>query len=142
MWAALTVPAMDATGIDHVNLRFPVDRLDELIEFYVETLGFETEFEDPYAAVADDPGLFTIKLGETSRLFVRPSESFDPDAGNFRHLALRIPKSPEELLAILEDEGVEIENTAEREHEAFGAYTSYYVADPFGYTIELMAIAG
>ena len=131
---------MQATGIDHVNLRFPADRLDELIEFYVETLGFETGFEDPYAAVADDPGLFTIKLGETCRLFVRPSEEFDPDAENFRHVALRIPKSPEELLEFLESEGVEIDHTAEREHETFGAYTSSYVSDPFGYTVELMAI--
>jgi len=131
---------MRTTGIDHVNLGFPSDRLDELIDFYVDALGFETEFEDPRAAVSDDPGLFRIELGETYRLFVRPLEEFDPDAGSYRHVALRIPESPDDLRASLESEGLSIDNTAERERDEFGPYTSYYVTDPFGYTIELMAV--
>lgn len=131
---------MHAIGIDHVNLNFPDDRLDEVIDFYVETLGFRTDFEDPYAAVADDPGLFTVELGETYHLFVNPTDEFDPDATNFRHVALRIPESPEDVRELLDREGVEIGHTADRESDQFGPYTSYYVEDPFGYTVELMAV--
>jgi catechol 2,3-dioxygenase-like lactoylglutathione lyase family enzyme len=131
---------MHSIGIDHVNLGFPSDRLDEVIDFYVETLGFETAFDDPYAAVADDPGLFTLELGETSQLFVNPVEAFDPEATNLRHVALRIPESPDDLRTFLGDEGVEIDSTADRESDQFGPYTSYYVTDPFGYTVELMAV--
>lgn len=131
---------MYALGIDHVNLGFPADRLDEVIDFYVDTLGFETDFEDPYAAVADDPGLFAIHLGGATKLYVRPTESFDPDVTNFRHVALRIPESPSDLRAFLADASIEIEHTAERDHPEYGPYTSYYVPDPFGYTVELMAV--
>lgn len=131
---------MQVTGIDHVNLRFPADRLDEVVAFYVETLGFETGFDDPHAAVADDPGLFSLSMGGDCSLFVMPSDEFDPDAGNFRHVALCVPQSPADLRAFLDAEDIEIRNTAERESDRFGPYTSYYVADPFGYTLELMAV--
>ena len=131
---------METTGIDHVNLRFPKDRLDEVITFYIDTLGFSTGFENPHEAVKDDPGLFSIDLGNGSRLFVNPSDSFDPSADNYRHVALRIPMSPEGLLSKLENESVPISNTAERSNESVGDYTSYYISDPFGYTVELMAI--
>ena len=131
---------MQTIGIDHVNLGFPADRLDEVIDFYVDTLGFETDFEDPHAAVQDDPGLFSIDLGETYQLYVRPTEDFDADAMNYRHVALRIPESPDSLRGFFEREGVEVGHTAERESEQFGPYTSYYVTDPFGYTVEFMAV--
>lgn len=131
---------MRATAIDHVNLRFPADRLGEVLDFYVDALGFETGLDDPYDTVQNDPGLFTIELGESCRLYVNPSEEFDPDADNYRHVALRIPRSPSELRAVLDDEGIEIRSEAERELEGVGPYTSYYVADPFGYTVELMAV--
>ena len=130
---------MRATAIDHVNLRFPVDRLDEVIGFYVDTLGFETDFEDPYAAVANDPGLFSLGLGDTCRLFVNPSAEFDPSADNYRHVALRIPETPTAVRSTLEDAEIEIVNEAERTREPIGDYTSYYVQDPFGYTVEFMA---
>ena len=140
MWVERPRNSMHTIGIDHVNLGFPFDRLDEVIDFYVETLGFETGFDDPYAAVADDPGLFTVELGETYQLYVNPVEEFDPDATNFRHVALRIPESPDDLRAFLDDEGVEIGHTADRKSDQFGPYTAYYVEDPFGYTVELMAV--
>ena len=130
---------MHATAIDHVNLRFPADRLDEVIDFYVDTLGFETDFDDPYAAVANDPGLFSLGLGDTCRLFVNPSDEFNPSADNYRHLALRIPETPAAVRSTLEDAGIPIVNEAEREREPIGPYTSYYVEDPFGYTVEFMA---
>ncbi len=38
---------MQTTGIDHVNLAFPADRLSEVIEFYVDIRGFTTDFDDP-----------------------------------------------------------------------------------------------
>ena len=131
---------MQTTGIDHVNLAFPADRLHDVIDFYVDTLGFTTDFDDPHTAVADDPGLFSIDLGGTYQLFVNPSEDFDPEVTNYRHMALRIPQSPDAIEALLNDNDVNIDSTADRESDALGAYTSYYVSDPFGYTVELMAI--
>lgn len=131
---------MQSTGIDHVNLHFPVDRLDEVIAFYVETFGFEAPFDEPSVAVANDPGLFALALGNGARLFVNPTEEFDPEVHNYRHMALRIPESPSELKAFLDTHDIEIRNTAERHRESVGDYTSYYISDPFNYTIELMAI--
>lgn len=132
-------PVMRATAIDHVNLRFPDDRLAEVIEFYVDKLGFESGFDDPYAAVRDDPGLFALELGGGCRLFVNPSDAFDPDATNYRHVALRIPETPTALRERLDEEGIAVDSEAERERDPVGRYTSYYVSDPFGYTVELMA---
>ncbi|MFP8957683.1 VOC family protein [Natrialbaceae archaeon A-CW3] len=130
---------MDATAIDHVNLSFPADRLEEVLDFYVDTLGFETDFDDPRAAIRSEPGLFPIHLGGGCRLYVNPTDSFDSTEGSYRHLALRIDEAPATIEKRLEDAGVRIRNEATREREAFGAYTSYYVDDPFGYTVELMA---
>jgi len=48
---------METTATDHVNLAFPADRLSEVVEFYVDTLGFTTGF--------DDPGLFRVDFGHT-----------------------------------------------------------------------------
>ena len=133
---------MRATAIDHVNLRFPADRLDEVLDFYVDTIGFETRFSDPRTAIENDPGLFPLVLGGGPLLYVNPSEEFDPDCANFRHVALRIPRSPEDLRAFFENESVEIRNEAERERDPVGPYTSFYVEDPFGYTVEFMAVGG
>jgi catechol 2,3-dioxygenase-like lactoylglutathione lyase family enzyme len=131
---------MDALRIDHVNLAFPADRLDEVIGFYVDALGFETDFDDPYAAVADDPGLFAIRLGDDYGIYVNPTDEFDPEATNFRHVAVCIAESPDCVRETVESEDLPLEHTAERTHSQFGAYTSYYVGDPFGYTVELMAV--
>lgn len=130
---------MHATAIDHVNLGFPADRLEEVVEFYVERLGFETAFDDPRAAARDDPGLFPLHLGDGSRLYVNPVEEFS-GPGSYRHVALRIDDSPEAVRSRLDDADVGIDSTAEREREPVGSYTSYYVTDPFGYTVEFMAI--
>jgi catechol 2,3-dioxygenase-like lactoylglutathione lyase family enzyme len=130
---------MRATAIDHVNLRFPPDRLDEVIDFYVDTIGFETRFSDPRAAVRDDPGLFPLVLGEDTLLYVNPDEQFDPGCANYRHVALRIPESPADLRAFFEAADVAVRDEAERERDPVGPYTSFYVEDPFGYTVEFMA---
>ena len=131
---------MHARAIDHVNLRFPPDRLADVIDFYVDKLGFESPFDDPYEAVENDPGLFNISLGEGIRLFVNPSEEFDGPETNYRHMALQIPETPQALREHLVAEEIDITSEAERHNAAVGAYTSYYVVDPFGYTVELMAI--
>ena len=130
---------MQAISIDHVNLAFPDDRLDEVITFYVDSLGFESPFANPYEAVTDDPGLFSLSLGPSCRLFVNPSDSFVPPANNFRHLAVAIEITPDSLYDRLMTEDIDIDHEAERSNDALGAYTSYYVSDPFGYTVELMA---
>ena len=131
---------MHATAIDHVNLRYPPDQLDEVIDFYVDTLGFETRFEDPHAAVEDDPGLFPILLGDDCRIYVNPTAEFDPEANNYRHVAIRILEAPEDLRERFEHEGIEVDHEAERERDSVGAYTSFYVPDPIGYTVEFMAV--
>jgi len=130
---------MHADAVDHVNLAFPADRLDEVIDFYVDRLGFETRFDDPHAAVADDPGLFPIAFGDDASLFVAPREDWERES-NFRHVAVRVPLAPEEVEARLDDADIDVDNTAERERETTGPYTSYYVTDPFGYGLELMAV--
>ncbi|WP_436925242.1 hypothetical protein [Halosimplex amylolyticum] len=53
-------------------------------------------------------------------------------------MALRIPQPPDAIETLLDDNGISIDSTAERESDALGAYTTYYVSDPFGYTIELI----
>lgn len=63
-----THPRENATGLDHVTLRFPSDRLDEELDFYVEALDFPTGFDDPRAAIGTDPGLFPVHLEEMSPL--------------------------------------------------------------------------
>jgi catechol 2,3-dioxygenase-like lactoylglutathione lyase family enzyme len=131
---------MQATRIDHVNLRYPPERLDEVIAFYVDALGFETDFEDPYAAVGDDPGLFPVHLGPDARIYVNPDEGYDSDQTNYRHVAVRVPAEPADLEALLNEEGIDVESTADRERDSVGAYSSYYVQDPIGYTVELMAV--
>lgn len=131
---------MDTIGIDHVNLLFPRNRLEEVLDFYVDTLGFETSLDDPYEDIHLDPGLFTIDVGGGSRIFVNPSDEFDPDAANYRHVAVRVAESPETVESTLADASIPIENEAQWERAPFGSYTSYYVSDPFGYTIEFMAV--
>lgn len=131
---------MQATAIDHVNLRYPPDRLDEVIGFYVDALGFETDFEDPHPAVEDDPGLFSIRLGPDARIYVNPDEDYDAGGTNYRHVAVRVPVEPADLEALLEEEDIGVGSTADRERDPIGPYTSYYVEDPLGYTVELMAV--
>lgn len=131
--------SMQALSIDHVNLAFPADRLEEVIEFYVTKLGFDSPFEDPFTAVTNNPGLFGLTLGPTCRLFVNPTASFDEPANNFRHVAVALDTTPAALHEHLAAEDIMIQHEAERNNDALGAYTSYYVSDPFGYTIELMA---
>lgn len=131
---------MEAVGVDHINVGFPRDRLDEVIEFYVDTLGFEAPFDDPYAAVADDPGLFALELGDGDRLFVNPTDELDSPGADFRHVAVKFRASPAAVMDRLDEAGIEIDSTAERSRETVGEYTSYYVSDPFGYTVECMAI--
>jgi len=59
---------------------------------------------------------------------------------NVRDVTLRIPESTDDLRAVRDTEEIEIGHTAERAHDRFGVYISYYVDDPFGYTVELMAV--
>ena len=129
---------MDAVGLDHVNLAFPEDRLDEVIDFYVGTLGLESQFEDPYEAVADDPGLFRIYLGGGTRFYVNPTDGFEGEPMNYRHLAVRIDEAPEAVRTVLAEADRPIDHEVDREREPLGEYTSFYVPDPFGYTVELM----
>ncbi|MFB6185591.1 MAG: VOC family protein [Halobacteriaceae archaeon] len=131
---------MHADAIDHVNLSYPADKLDTIIDFYVDSLGFSTEFEDPYTAVQDDPGLFTITLGEQCKLFVNPTDDFDSSNANYRHMALRIPETPSAIRSRFDQANIQVENTVERHRQTIGQYTSFYVQDPVGYTIECMAI--
>lgn len=133
---------MQVTGIDHINLGYPVDRLEEVIEFYTETLGFDISEEAERRARSDDPDLFSIDLGNGFALYVAPVEDFDADVGSYRHTALRVDLTPEELRARLDNADVKIRSTADRSRTEFGAYRSYYIQDPFGYTLELMAVGG
>ena len=131
---------MNVRAIDHVNVRVPESRVDEAVEFYADTLGFEPEQLDAYRR--GDRTLFSFRLGDTAVLHVRPVEEFSPPTGeNYDHFALVVDETVEQIKDRLADAGVEIR----REGNPLGATgraPAVYVDDPFGYVIELKEAAG
>jgi catechol 2,3-dioxygenase-like lactoylglutathione lyase family enzyme len=130
---------MDASAIDHANLRIPEDGVGAAVSFYEDVLGLQTENLDLYEA--GDKPFFSFRVSPVSVVHVRPSESFDAPTGTaFDHLALTFDASLDEIRATLEAADVEVD----RELEPLGATgvgPAVYVTDPFGYTLELKSTA-
>ena len=51
---------MDATAIDHLNLRVPADGTEAATDFYQDRLGFAIEGMDRYEA--DEQSFFDVRL--------------------------------------------------------------------------------
>lgn len=130
-------PGMDATAIDHVNLRIPADGLDAAVEFYRDALGFEIENRDLYES--GEKPFFSVRLTPASVIHLRPAENFEPPTETaFDHVAIEFAHDIDELRGHLDAAGVEIDRQLEP-LGATGVAPAVYVTDPFGYTLELKA---
>ncbi|WP_128906075.1 VOC family protein [Halorubrum amylolyticum] len=126
---------MQARHIDHVNLRIPVDGVDDAREFYGEQLGFEIE-DGPYAA--GEKPFFDVRLSATAVIHCWPTEEFEPPtATNYDHVAVVVEESPAAIEAELDAAGVAIEKSLDAPLGAAGESSAVYVRDPFGYRVEL-----
>jgi len=127
---------IDVEAIDHVNLRIPEGRIEEFVDFYTDTLGFETEDLDAYRT--GDRPIFTVRVAETAVVHVSPipDEEFEPPAReNFDHVAVRVPEDAETIEDALAEAGLETD-TSESPVGATGVAPAVYVTDPFGYRLE------
>ena len=126
---------MYPSHLDHVTIRVPEDRVDEVVQFYGETLGFDIEDLDEYRD--GERPIFAIRLGETSIVHVQPTAEFDSPADrNFDHFAVVVEDSIDEVRATLDAAGVTVERELTPEG-ATGTAPAVYVRDPFGYQVEL-----
>jgi catechol 2,3-dioxygenase-like lactoylglutathione lyase family enzyme len=126
---------MRADGIDHVNLVIPEDGIDEAVAFYDDLLGFETENLETWRA--GETAIFSFRLTPESIIHISPREDFHPPTrDNYWHLAIRVAADLDDVVATLEAAGYDPEEKGEL-LGATGEARAIYVADPFGYTVEL-----
>ena len=117
--------------IDHVNLRIPLDGVDDAKAFYGERLGFG--IEDTLYEAGEKP-FFDVRLSSTAVIHLWPTAEFEPPTGtNFNHVCVVVEESIESVT----DEGVEVETELSSPRGATGEAPAVYVTDPFGYRVEL-----
>ena len=127
---------MDATAIDHLNLRVPADGTEAATDFYRDRLGFAIEGMDRYEA--DEKPLFDVRLAPEHVLHLWPTGEFEPPSGNgFNHVALLIDDEVAAIERQLDEAGVTIENRHDSPLGATGRAPAVYVEDPFGYQVEV-----
>lgn len=126
---------MHAAHLDHVNLRIPEARVDDAVEFYRETLGFDLEDLEAYRA--GDRPIFSVRLSATSIIHLTPSDSIEPpEARNFDHVAIVVEETIDEVTDELAAAGVEVERQSTAKG-ATGTAPAVYILDPFGYRLEI-----
>lgn len=126
---------MDASHIDHVNLRIPEDGVGAAVEFYRDALGFGTEGMERYEA--GEKSFFDVRLTPESVLHLWPTGEFDvPTGDNYDHVAIVVDHTIEEIRTHLDAAGVPVEKEL-TPLGATGEAPAAYVEDPFGYTVEL-----
>jgi len=132
---------VNPSHLDHVTLRVPEDRVDEVVQFYGETLGFGIEDLDAYRD--GERPIFAIRLSETGVVHVQPTAEFEPpEDRNFDHFAVVVEDSLDEVKATLDAAGVAVERELTPKG-ATGTAPAVYVRDPFGYQVELkMTVPG
>jgi catechol 2,3-dioxygenase-like lactoylglutathione lyase family enzyme len=125
---------MEATAIDHVNLRVPEDGVEAFAAFYRDEMGFDLEYYDEYRD--GERGFFYVRLGPECILHVSPRETVpEPTGETVNHFAVFVDESMDEVMARIDAAGVEVQTEAVREG-ATGEYPCVYVEDPAGYTVE------
>lgn len=130
---------MDVTHIDHVNIRIPdtEEAVETAVGFYRDVLGFEPAKLDRYRD--GERTSFAFRLGDTAMLHVRPVSDFaEPSQENYDHFCLVMDASIDDIKQLLDEHAVPVR----RESTPWGATgraPAVYVADPFGYVIELKA---
>ncbi|KAB1185014.1 MULTISPECIES: VOC family protein [Haloferax] len=128
---------MEATAIDHVNLRIPDDAVDDAVEFYGDALGFDIENRDLFES--DEKPFISVRLTPVSIIHLQPTEDFHPPTDRaFDHVAIEFDHTIDELQEHLDAAGVEVDRQLEP-LGATGVAPAVYVTDPFGYTLELKA---
>lgn len=128
---------MKGARIDHVNLKIPVDRVEEAIDFYRDVLGFKAmkleEFQN------GERTSFFFRVSEEAVINIRPKENFEePSDRNFDHFCITLEEKIDDIKKILEKNNIEIL----REGSPLGSKgrgPGVYIRDPFGYMIELKA---
>jgi catechol 2,3-dioxygenase-like lactoylglutathione lyase family enzyme len=129
---------MEIKTIDHVNLRIPADDTERAIGFYRDELGFPIEGLEAHEA--DEQSFFDVHLAETHVLHLWPTTEFEPPSGNnYNHVALVVNTDIDSIKAELEKSNIDIQNEIQDPSGATGQAPAVYIADPFGYRIELKA---
>lgn len=99
---------MNPSHLDHITLRVPDDRVDEVVQLYGETLGFGIEDLDAYRD--GERPIFAIRLSETSVVHVQPMTEFEPpEDRKFDHFAVVVEDSLDGVMATLDAAGVAVE---------------------------------
>ncbi|MFB6080516.1 MAG: VOC family protein [Haloferacaceae archaeon] len=126
---------MNARHIDHVNLRIPADGVESARTFYGEKLGFGIE-DALYEA--DEKPFLDVRLSATAVVHLWPTDEFEaPTTTNFDHVCVVVEERIETVRSRLDDAGVEVVDELDSPRGATGEAPAVYVADPFGYRIEL-----
>jgi catechol 2,3-dioxygenase-like lactoylglutathione lyase family enzyme len=127
---------MDVATIDHVTFHVPEDGVEDAVAFYGDALGFGIEGLDAFEA--GEKPFFDVRLGPRNVLHVWPLADFEaPDERGYDHLALLVDDPLDDVLAGLEERGVEIERRMDAPRGATGEAPGAYLRDPFGYRVEL-----
>lgn len=127
--------AIEARGLDHVVLR--TDRLEELLAFYRDKLGFPIERE------IKELGLYQLRAGG-ALVDVVDAQIWKTNAGPgetlYDHFCIQIAGSDPAVLArALDERGIAHGDPAER-YGATGNGWSIYLQDPDGRTVELKLV--
>ncbi len=121
--------------IDHVNLRIPEDGVQEALQFYRDTLGFETWKLEDYQN--NERTSFFFKIGDNSLLNMRPKTNFQrPEGKNYDHFCIVVDRDIDSLEEKLESNDYKVLQRS-KPLGTQGRAPAVYVEDPFGYVIEL-----
>ena len=126
---------MKIAGADHTNWR--VRDLDASLNFYRDVLGLEPFGLEEYHR--GERPLVSLRITEDFILHLTPDPEFERrTTGGYDHLALVVEGvQPDELVARLREENVEVERQFESITGARGEGPALYLRDPDGYRIEL-----
>ena len=131
---------MDASTIDHVNLRIPPDGIDAAVGFYGNQLGLDIEGVERHKR--GEQSFFDVRLAPVYVIHLWSTAEFEPPSGDsFNHVALLVEADIETLKEDLAPSDISITSEHESPSGATGRTPTVYVEDSFGYQIELKATA-